>query len=125
MTVKTEDAAREGRPAARTSRGGSGAGGEQLSRADRAARGKDARAVAPLESHSEFTPDASRDPVGLLLEQAKSGDRIALAAYLGDSGKFDQAIAGFAEKYADQNEHDYAALQAAVKDGRAQATTDI
>src|ERR1700749_218265 len=39
MTVKTEDAARGGRPAARTSRRGSGAGGEQLSRADRAARG--------------------------------------------------------------------------------------
>ena len=39
---------------------------------DRAARGKDARAVAPLESHAEFTPDASRDPVGLLLEQAKT-----------------------------------------------------
>src|SRR6476469_3674599 len=72
MTVKTEDAARGGRPAARTSRRGSGAGGEQLSRADRAARGKDARAVAPLESHAEFTPDASRDPVGLLLEQAKT-----------------------------------------------------
>ena len=72
MTVKTEDAARGGRSAARTSRRGSGAGGEQLSRADRAARGKKARAVAPLESHAEFTPDASRDPVGLLLEQAKS-----------------------------------------------------
>ena len=72
MTVKTEDAARGGRSAARTSRRGSGAGGEQLSRADRTARGEDARAVAPLESHAEFTPDASRDPVGLLLEQAKS-----------------------------------------------------
>ena len=56
---------------------------------------------------------------------ARSGDRIALAAYLGGSGKFDQAIAGFAEKYADQNERDYAALQAAVKDGRAEATPDI
>src|SRR6201998_2428452 len=72
MTVKTEDAVRGGRPAARTSRRGSGAGGEQLSPADRAARGKDARAVAPLESHAEFTPDTSRDPVGLLLEQAKT-----------------------------------------------------
>ena len=56
---------------------------------------------------------------------ARSGDRIALAAYLGSTGKFDQAIADFAEKYADQNERDYAALQAAVKDGRAQTTTDI
>ena len=56
---------------------------------------------------------------------ARSGDRIALAAYLGSSGKFDQAIADFAEKYADQNDRDYAALQTAVKDGRAQTTTDI
>ena len=45
---------------------------EQLSRADRVARGKDARAVAPLESHAEFAPAGSRDPVGLLLGQAKS-----------------------------------------------------
>ena len=72
MTVNTEDAARGGRPTARTSRAGSVAGGEQLSRADREARGKDARAVAPLESQAEFTPGASRDPVGLLLEQEKS-----------------------------------------------------
>jgi len=56
---------------------------------------------------------------------ARSGDRIALAAYLGGSDKFDQAIADFAEKYADQNERDYAALQAAVKDGRVQTTSDI
>jgi uncharacterized protein (DUF2252 family) len=56
---------------------------------------------------------------------ARSGDRIALAAYLGGSAKFDQAIADFAETYADQNEHDYAAFQAAVKDGKAEATTEI
>ena len=56
---------------------------------------------------------------------ARSGDRVALAAYLGGSAKFDQAIADFAETYADQNERDYAALQAAVKDGRAEATTEI
>jgi uncharacterized protein (DUF2252 family) len=56
---------------------------------------------------------------------ARSGDRIALAAYLGGSGRFDQAIADFAETYADQNERDYAALQAAVKDGKAQAATEI
>ena len=45
---------------------------EQLSRADREARGKDARAAAPLESQAEFTPGQGRDPVGLLLEQEKS-----------------------------------------------------
>ena len=56
---------------------------------------------------------------------ACSGDRVALAAYLGGSTKFDQAIAEFAETYADQNERDYAALQSAVKDGKAEASTEI
>jgi uncharacterized protein (DUF2252 family) len=56
---------------------------------------------------------------------ARSGDRVALAAYLGGSAKFGHAIVGFAETYADQNERDHAAFQAAVKDGTAQATTEI
>jgi uncharacterized protein (DUF2252 family) len=56
---------------------------------------------------------------------ARSGDRIALAAYLGGSAKFDNAIADFAETYADQNDLDYAAFQAAIKDGRAEAITEI
>jgi uncharacterized protein (DUF2252 family) len=56
---------------------------------------------------------------------ARSGDRIALAAYLGGSAKFDRAIADFAETYAGQNQRDYAALQTAVKEGKAQATTEI
>ena len=38
---------------------------------------------------------------------ARSGDRIALAAYLGGSGKFDEAVADFAETYADQTERDH------------------
>ena len=73
MTVKTEGGA-SASPAARASGKGSARAGtaEQLSRADRVARGKDARAVAPLESHAEFAPDGPRDPVGLLLGQAKS-----------------------------------------------------
>ena len=56
---------------------------------------------------------------------ARSGDRVALAAYLGGSAKFDQAIADFAETYADQNERDYAALQTAVKDGKVEVTAEI
>ena len=56
---------------------------------------------------------------------ARSGDRIALAAYLGGSARFDQAIADFAETYADQNDRDYAAFQAAVKEGKVEATTEI
>ena len=49
---------------------------------------------------------------------ARSGDRIAIAAYLGGSDKFDQAIAQFADTYADQNERDYHALVDAVASGR-------
>src|SRR5206468_8136442 len=40
---------------------------------------------------------------------ARSGDRIAIASYLGRSDRFDRALASFAEAYADQNERDYAA----------------
>ena len=56
---------------------------------------------------------------------ARSGDRIALASYLGGSARFDEAIADFAETYADQNDRDYAEFQAAVKDGRIISTAEI
>jgi len=56
---------------------------------------------------------------------ARSGDRIAIAAYLGKTDAFDSAVADFAEIYADQNEVDHAALAAAVKEGRAQAETGL
>ncbi len=49
---------------------------------------------------------------------ARSGDRIAIAAYLGNSDVFDRAIAEFAASYADQNERDYEALVEAVASGR-------
>jgi hypothetical protein len=56
---------------------------------------------------------------------ARSGDRFALAAYLGKSVSFDHAIATFAEAYADQNERDYQALAEAVKEGRVRAETGL
>lgn len=49
---------------------------------------------------------------------ARSGDRIAIAGYLGSTDTFDRAVADFAEAYADQNERDYGALAGAVKEGR-------
>lgn len=52
---------------------------------------------------------------------ARSGDRVALAAYLGRSTKFDEAITEFAEVYADRNERDYDDFRRAVKDGRVEA----
>jgi len=53
---------------------------------------------------------------------ARSGDAIAVAAYLGTSDTFDGAVADFAEAYADQNERDFAAFTAAIADGRVAAT---
>jgi uncharacterized protein (DUF2252 family) len=49
---------------------------------------------------------------------ARSGDRIAIASYLGKGDTFDEAIADFAEAYADQNEADYEAMAKAAKSGR-------
>jgi hypothetical protein len=56
---------------------------------------------------------------------ARAGDRISIAAYLGNSAKFDNAVADFAETYADQNERDHAALAAAVEDGRVEAQPGV
>ena len=49
---------------------------------------------------------------------ARSGDPVAMSSYLGKKDRFDVAMADFAEKYADQNEADYAALRQAAEDGR-------
>ncbi|CAN7373405.1 DUF2252 domain-containing protein [Terrabacter sp. LjRoot27] len=56
---------------------------------------------------------------------ARSGDRIAIASYLGTSDTFDRAIADFSSSYADQNERDYEALVAAVRSGRLEAQTGM
>lgn len=56
---------------------------------------------------------------------ARSGDRIAIASYLGTSDTFDRAVDMFAEAYADQNERDYAALAEAVRSGRVTARTGV
>ena len=49
---------------------------------------------------------------------ARSGDRIAIGAYLGRSAEFETAIGEFAAGYADQNERDYAQFRAAARSGR-------
>jgi Uncharacterized protein conserved in bacteria (DUF2252) len=56
---------------------------------------------------------------------ARSGDRVAIASYVGNSDAFDRAIASFSEAYADQNERDYEALKAAVKADRIKATIEV
>jgi hypothetical protein len=49
---------------------------------------------------------------------ARAGDRLTIAAYLGKSERFDEAVTAFAEQYADQTTRDHAALATAVKEGR-------
>jgi len=56
---------------------------------------------------------------------ARSGDRIAIASYLGKSDIFDRAITTFASAYADQNGRDFQALQAAAKSGRIVAEVGV
>jgi hypothetical protein len=56
---------------------------------------------------------------------ARSGDRAAIAGYLGGGESFDRALAQFAEAYADQNERDYAALKRAVDRGDLAAETGV
>jgi uncharacterized protein (DUF2252 family) len=56
---------------------------------------------------------------------ARSGDRIAIASYLGKGPTFDRAILEFSRAYAEQNELDYKALEAAVKSGKITAETGL
>ncbi|MEW2079377.1 DUF2252 domain-containing protein [Streptomyces sp. NPDC013433] len=52
---------------------------------------------------------------------ARSGDPVAIAAYLGRGDRFDRALAGFAQDYAERNERDFEALGEAVRSGRVRA----
>ncbi|MCX4803806.1 DUF2252 domain-containing protein [Streptomyces sp. NPDC058682] len=56
---------------------------------------------------------------------ARTGDRIAIAGYLGGADTFDRAVAGFALRYADRTRADHALLTAAVADGRITATSGV
>ena len=88
---------------------------------------KDWKFSAPIEAMipSGMTVYAGLCGWTLARAHARSGDRIALAAYLGGTDAFDRAIADFAETYADQNERDHAALQKAVEEGKVEAATGI
>jgi Uncharacterized protein conserved in bacteria (DUF2252) len=68
---------------------------------------------------------ASGRACGWTLAQARSGDRIALAAYLGAGPAFDHAMAAYAEAYADQNQLDFEARQQAAASGRITAQTGL
>ena len=76
-----------------------------------------------LPTGMAITPSCAAGPSLAPMPARATG--IAIAAYLGSGDAFDQAIADFAEAYADQNERDYAALQAAVASGRIMAETGL
>jgi uncharacterized protein (DUF2252 family) len=61
----------------------------------------------------------------LARSHARSGDRLAIAAYLGKGDAFDGAVARFSELYADQNERDYERLRQAVAAGEVVALEGV
>lgn len=61
----------------------------------------------------------------LAYAHARTGDRFAIAEYLGSDDDFDKALTAFAETYADQNERDHTALQNAIDDGRITARLGV
>jgi uncharacterized protein (DUF2252 family) len=63
--------------------------------------------------------------VALARAHACSGDPIAIAAYLGKGGGFDEAIVEFADRYADQNDADYALVAEAARSGRIEADASL
>jgi uncharacterized protein (DUF2252 family) len=86
---------------------------------------QDMKGSAEIEnfSPSDLALWASACGWALARAHARAGDPVQIAAYLGASATFDQAIAAFAEAYADQVERDYQAFLAAIKSGRITAAT--
>jgi len=84
---------------------------------------RDEKASADIDTMSPAGLRAYGELCGWTLARAhaRSGDRIAIAAYLGKSAVFDQAVAEFAAAYADQNERDHQALATAIASGRVAA----
>jgi uncharacterized protein (DUF2252 family) len=83
----------------------------------------DQKTTAPVETMSPRRLDTYAQMCGSTLARAhaRSGDRIAIAAYLGASDTFDLALARFATAYADQNERDYAGFKETIAAGRISA----
>jgi hypothetical protein len=87
----------------------------------------DQKGSAPVETMSAPLLQEYARLCGWTLAKAhaRSGDPIGIASYLGTSDVFDNALATFAEIYADQNESDYLALRQAVQAGRVEAQTGV
>jgi len=88
---------------------------------------RDMKGSADVESMVPFGLTFYARQCGWTLARAhaRSGDPIAISAYLGKSDRFDQAMTDFAGRYADQNERDYEAFRAAIKSGRLEAVEGL
>jgi uncharacterized protein (DUF2252 family) len=88
---------------------------------------RDWKYSAEIETMNPATMTAYGRMCGWTLARAhaRTGDRMAIAAYLGKSDAFDRAVSAFAESYADQTETDHGALADAVSSGRVQAQTGV
>ena len=88
---------------------------------------RDMKASADVESMTPTGLDFYAGMCGWTLARAhaRSGDPVAIAAYLGADDTFDRAITDFAKRYAKQNEADYAAFSEAIRSGRLEAVLDV
>ena len=88
---------------------------------------RDMKGSALVDTMSAFMLEYYAGLCGWTLARAhaRSGDRIAIASYLGKGNSFDRAIVEFSKAYAHQNEQDYKALQDAVDSGRITAETGL
>jgi uncharacterized protein (DUF2252 family) len=88
---------------------------------------RDMKGSADVEAMKPIALGVYADICGWTLARAhaRSGDPIAIAAYLGEDDQFDRSIAAFSERYADQNERDYQAFVEAIRSGRLQALEGV
>jgi uncharacterized protein (DUF2252 family) len=88
---------------------------------------RDMKGSALVESMAPRAMGFYADLCGWTLARAhaRSGDAVAIDAYLGDSDEFEGAVTEFARRYAKQNQRDYEAFLAAIGAGRLEATADV
>jgi hypothetical protein len=88
---------------------------------------RDMKGSAEIEAMTPVGLSAYARACGWTLARAhaRSGDPVAIAAYLGDSDEFDRSIIDFAVRYADQNECDYEQFVAAIKSGKLTALEGV
>ncbi|MHA7240875.1 DUF2252 domain-containing protein [Arthrobacter sp. TMS1-12-1] len=88
---------------------------------------RDMKGSAVVEGMKPLNMTIYADVCGWTLARAhaRSGDPVAIAAYLGKNDKFDRSITDFSERYADQNERDYEAFAKAIGSGRIEASDAV